>query len=152
MGTFPHLEPFTLNTYRITQNGWVRRDLKNHEAPIPMPHAGPPISISNTRAGCRGRHPALPWKPPGTEHPPPPHPLVNFGMNRKISYPFLGHRACKCFKWLILSIFSLFVLVFLVEKALRNTSCTEVLIDAMFLLPHCVIHLGSKTLNPENKF
>ena len=27
----------------------VGRDLKDHQAPVPLPHAGPPTSISNTR-------------------------------------------------------------------------------------------------------
>jgi len=30
---------------------WVGRDLEDHQAPIPLPHAGPPTSISNTRPG-----------------------------------------------------------------------------------------------------
>jgi len=28
---------------------WVGRDLKDHQAPNPLPHAGPPTSVSNAR-------------------------------------------------------------------------------------------------------
>ena len=47
---------------------WVGRDLKNHQAPAPLPQTGPPTSICNTRSGCPGPHPILPWTPPGTGH------------------------------------------------------------------------------------
>jgi len=30
----------------------VGRDLKDHEAPTPLPQSGPPTSISNIRPGC----------------------------------------------------------------------------------------------------
>ena len=39
---------------------WVGRDFKDHEAPTPLPHAGPPTSICNTRPGCPGPHPTWP--------------------------------------------------------------------------------------------
>jgi len=32
---------------------WVGRDLKDHQAPTLLPHAGPAISISNTRPCCQ---------------------------------------------------------------------------------------------------
>ena len=31
---------------------WVRRDLKDHHAPAPLPQAGPPTLTFNTRSGC----------------------------------------------------------------------------------------------------
>ena len=31
---------------------WVGRDLKDHQAPISLPQAGLPTSISNARPGC----------------------------------------------------------------------------------------------------
>ena len=43
-----------------SQNGWVGRDLKDHEAPTPFPHAGPPTSTSNPIPGCPGPHPTWP--------------------------------------------------------------------------------------------
>jgi len=39
---------------------WVGRDLKDHQAPTPLPHAGPPTSTFNTRPGYPGPHPTLP--------------------------------------------------------------------------------------------
>jgi len=36
---------------------WVGRNLKDHEAPIPLPQAGPPTSPFNTRPDCPGPHP-----------------------------------------------------------------------------------------------
>ena len=33
---------------------WVGRDLKDHTAPTPPPHAGPPTSTFNTSPGCPG--------------------------------------------------------------------------------------------------
>ena len=50
---------------------WVGRDLKDRESPDPLPEAGPPTSISNTRPGCPGPHPTWPWTPPGMGHPQP---------------------------------------------------------------------------------
>jgi len=41
---------------------WVGRDLKDHEAPTPLLHAGPPTSTFNTSPGCPRPH------PPGLEH------------------------------------------------------------------------------------
>jgi len=38
----------------------VGRDLKDHEAATPLLQAGPPTSISYTRPGCPGPHPAWP--------------------------------------------------------------------------------------------
>jgi len=35
----------------------VGRDLKDHHAPNPLQHAGPPTSKSNTRPGSPGPHP-----------------------------------------------------------------------------------------------
>jgi len=40
---------------------WIGRDLKGHQAPTPLPWAGPPTSISNTRPGWAGPHPTRPW-------------------------------------------------------------------------------------------
>lgn len=37
-----------LNTYNH-RTAWVGWDLKDHHAPSPQPHAGPPTLISNTR-------------------------------------------------------------------------------------------------------
>ena len=31
---------------------WVGRDLKDHQAPTPLPGAGPPTSTSDARPGC----------------------------------------------------------------------------------------------------
>ena len=39
---------------------WVERDLKHHEAPTPLPQAGPLTSPFNTRPGCPGPHPTWP--------------------------------------------------------------------------------------------
>jgi len=36
---------------------WAGRDFKDHQAPNPLPQAGPPTSISNTRPGYPGPHP-----------------------------------------------------------------------------------------------
>ena len=47
---------------------WVGRDLKDHQAPTPLPAAGPPTSKSNTRPGCPGSHPTWPRTPQGTGH------------------------------------------------------------------------------------
>ena len=47
-----------------SQNGWVGRDLKAHQAPscaVGWLHLLPP--------GCSGPHPLWPWAPPGMEHP-----------------------------------------------------------------------------------
>jgi len=49
----------------------VGRDLKDHEAPTPLPQAGPPTFICNTRPGCPGPHPTWTWVPPGMGHPRP---------------------------------------------------------------------------------
>ena len=35
----------------------VGRDLKDHESPTPLPHAGPPTIPPNARPGCPGPHP-----------------------------------------------------------------------------------------------
>ena len=35
---------------------WIGRDLKDHQAPTPLSHAGPPTSVSYTRPGCPGPH------------------------------------------------------------------------------------------------
>ena len=35
----------------------------------PLPQAGLPTAISNTRPGCPGPHPTRPWTPPGMGHP-----------------------------------------------------------------------------------
>jgi len=62
------------STHKESQNHrmtWVGRDLKDHEDPTPLLHAGPPTSKFNTRPGCPGPHPAGPWTPPGTGHPQP---------------------------------------------------------------------------------
>ena len=45
---------------KVHRMAWVGRDLKDHEAPTPLPQAGPPTSISNTRPGCPGHHPIWP--------------------------------------------------------------------------------------------
>jgi len=50
---------------------WVGRDLKYHQVPTPLPQAGSPTSISNTRPGYPGPHPTWPWTPPGMGHPQP---------------------------------------------------------------------------------
>ena len=50
---------------------WVGRNLEEHQAPTPLLQAGPPTSLSNTRSGCPGPHPTLPWTPPGMGHPQP---------------------------------------------------------------------------------
>ena len=49
----------------------VGRDLKDHQFPILLPHAGPPTAPFNTRPGCPGPHPTWPCTPPGTGHPQP---------------------------------------------------------------------------------
>ena len=33
---------------------WVGRDFRDHQAPTPLMHAGPPVSILNTRPPCPG--------------------------------------------------------------------------------------------------
>jgi len=33
---------------------WVGKDLKDYEAPTPLPQAGPPTSTFNSRPGCPG--------------------------------------------------------------------------------------------------
>jgi len=43
---------------------WVGRDLKDHEAPTPPPHTGPPTSTFQTSPGCPGPHPTWPSTPP----------------------------------------------------------------------------------------
>ena len=62
----------TIESSQNHRMAWVERDPKDHEAPTPLLHAGPPTSISNTRTGCPGPHPTGPWTPPGTGHPQPP--------------------------------------------------------------------------------
>uniref|UniRef100_A0A669QM54 Chromodomain helicase DNA binding protein 6 n=1 Tax=Phasianus colchicus TaxID=9054 RepID=A0A669QM54_PHACC len=44
----------------------VGRDLKDHESPTPLPHAGPPTIPPNARPDCPGPHPIWPRTPPGT--------------------------------------------------------------------------------------
>ena len=39
---------------------WAGRDLKDHQAPTPLLHTGPPTSAFNTRPGCPGPHPTWP--------------------------------------------------------------------------------------------
>jgi len=46
----------------------VGRDLKDPEAPRPLPQAGPPASLFRTRQGCPGPHPTWPWTPPRMGH------------------------------------------------------------------------------------
>ena len=41
---------------------WVGRDLKDHQAPTPLPEAGPPTSTFNTRPSAQGSI------QPGLEH------------------------------------------------------------------------------------
>jgi len=43
------------------RTAWVGRDLKDHEAPTPLLHAGPPTSTFNTSPDCPGPHPTCPW-------------------------------------------------------------------------------------------
>jgi len=38
---------------------WVGRDLKDHQAPTPLPHAGLPVSTFNTRPGYLWSRPDL---------------------------------------------------------------------------------------------
>ena len=65
----PYKEKISGATFhRMAQTG---RDLKDHHAPIPLPRAGPPTSISNTRPGCTGPHPTWPWTPLVIGHPQP---------------------------------------------------------------------------------
>ena len=47
---------------------WIRRYLKDHQAPTPLLQVGP-TSISNTRPSCPELYPTCPWTPPGMGHP-----------------------------------------------------------------------------------
>ena len=58
-----------MQNHRITElqnhrRARVERDLKDHESPTSLPHAGPPTSTFDTRPGGPGPHPGMGYPQP----------------------------------------------------------------------------------------
>jgi len=53
------------NSHKNHRMVWVRRDLKDHPVPTPLPWAG----TSSIRPGCSKPHPTWPWTLPERRQP-----------------------------------------------------------------------------------